>query len=207
VRGVFKQTFFLEGVFMNGKQEWLCQTLEETTDRQENLRWSYRVWDFKDWRTWLACCYALEYYVKNNREVLARMLRCLCDTEGDGSQNICISVCEAYCDKPYDNEIFILEVVRAAPEMLKRSAIFFGEEMFQGLLNHCVYDIPRKYYLSALSSLETIEEKQVIIDFLVYLTEEYPTDGSDNEKYHKLLAESLQVTGLKGGNSLYFNDY
>ena len=87
------------------------------------------------------------------------------------------------------------------------SIVVDHKEIFQGLLNQCVDDIPRQHYLSALSGLETIEEKQVIIDFLVYLTEEYPIDDSENEKYHKLLADSLFVTGLKGGNSIYFNDY
>lgn len=193
--------------FINGMREWLCETLEETTDKQEQLRWFEREWDFKDWRTWMACCYGLAQYVKNNRVVLARMLRCLCDTESGGSQNIFITVCEAYCDHPYDDEVFISEVVKAAPEMLKRSANFFGG-VFQDLLNHCIYDIPRQHYLSALSSLETMEEKQSIIDFLVYLTQEYPiVDGTDHEKYHKLLADSLHATGLQGGNSIFFNDY
>jgi hypothetical protein len=50
-------------------------------------------------------------------------------------------------------------------------------------------------------------EPGMSLDFLVYLTEEYPVDRFDDEKYHKLLAESLQATGLKGGSSQYFRDY
>lgn len=191
---------------MNATQEMLCEILEETTDRQDHLRWWEREWDIKDFRSWLVCCIALPFFIKGEREVLARALKCLCDSESRGTQNKLINACEAFCEHPYENEIFILEVVKAAPEMLKRSANFFGS-MFQGLLNYCVDDISRKHYISALDSLETIEEKQVIIDFLVYLTEQYPIDGSDNEKYHKLLADSLHVTGLQGGSSLYFNDY
>ena len=182
---------------MNFTQETLCQILEETTDRQDHLRWWERDWDYKDIRAWIACCVALPLCIQGEREVLARALRCYCDAESRGSQCYLKLACEAFCDDPYDNEIFILELVKAAPEMLKRSAYFFGGEMFQGFLNCCVDEIPRKHYFSALSSLETIDEKQVIIDYLVYLTEEYPIGISDHEKYHTLLAESLQVTGLE----------
>jgi len=189
------------------KKEFFCEYLEDSMDKQDHLTWSARDWDPDKLRSYMACCFALPYFVRNDREVLTRMLCCLCDAESGGVQTTLISACEAYCENPYENDIFILEVVKVAPEMLKRSVIYFGRELFQYMLNHCVNDISHKLYLSALTGLETIEEKQVIIDFLVYLTEQYPIDGSDNEKYHKLLADSLHVTGLKGGNSKYFNEY
>ena len=154
---------------MNSTQEWLCRILEETTDRQDDIRWFDRNWDYKDWRAWIACCFALPFYIKGERDVLARVLRCFCDAESGGSQHSLIEACEAFCERPYGDEVFIHEVVKAAPVMLKVSPIFFGEFFCPLIMHNNNFDIAEQYFLNALENLPTKEEQQTIIVLLCHL--------------------------------------
>jgi len=188
---------------MNATQELLCEILEETTDRQDHLPWWEREWDIKDLRSWLVCCIALPFYIKGERDVLARALKCYCDAESRGSQHQLTSACEAFCERPYGNETYIQEIVKAAPVMLRTSPINYGE-IFQTFITHeQALRQTDTYFLTALQNLETQEEKQTIIDFIVYQIEKYP----DDETFQITLDNCLKVTGLTGGSSQYFNEY
>ena len=192
---------------MNSTQKWLCEILEESTDRQDHLPWWERDWDYKDWRAWIACCFALPFYIKGEREVLVRALRCFCDAESGGSQTSLADACAAFCDNPCENETFITEVVNASPEMLRRAPYFFGGKIFQGVLNHIANcKSSRLLFISAICNLNSLDEKQTIVDYLVYLTEKYPV-SKYGDKYNTILADCLKATNLSGGDSSWAKKY
>lgn len=189
---------------MDKPQDLMCRLLEQSTDRQDDVLWYEREWDQEKLDIYIVCCLALRHYIDNNREVLARMLRCFCDAEAGEIQYELISACQAYCTDYFNDKAYVSEIVKAAPEMLIKSPIWFGGEYFQRVLNN--YDTTKTYFLEALKLLRTTSDQQVIVDFLVYLTEKYPVDKY-GEEYNIILADSLDVTGLSSGNSEYFVRY
>jgi len=184
-------------------QDFFCEYLEYSVDKQDHLIWSQRDWDSDKLRSYMACCFALPFFVKNDLKVLARMLRCFCDAESGGVQVSLISACESFCPNPYDNEDFIREIVKASPEMLKKSPKWFADYFFPGVY---VPDKPsRLFFYEAFTSLEK-KEQQVIIDFMQYDLERNPE--KEDLEYHqtrlKVMTECLRLSGLQEGNSLFF---
>ncbi|MCL2119844.1 MAG: hypothetical protein FWH27_15615 [Planctomycetaceae bacterium] len=195
------------------KKDFLCDYLEDSMDKQDHLPWEKRDWDLDKLRSYMACCFALPYFVKNDHEVLARMLRCFCDAESGGVQEDLIRACEAFSDDPYHDTVFIGETVKVAAEMLKKSPMWFGTRLFA-----CVVfrSGSKPFFLNAFESLEKQEDQQIIVDFLTYKLECYSPEKQKSQfmseeqcaelqrKYIDTLNECLQISGLEKGNGDFF---
>lgn len=188
---------------MNIDQEWLCKILEESTDIQEGVPWHERDWDQAKLNAYIASCLALKYYIQNDKDVLARMLRCFCDSESGGVQFELATACEAYTENPYEDERFVNEVLKAAPEMLKKSPKWFGDTVFTRLFYP--YTTKWTYFLQTFKNLDR-SEQQIIIDYLTYLQEELgDPDNCDN--YQKDLDDCVKESGIAKGDSQYFHEH
>ena len=189
---------------MNGEQQALCRILEESTDVQDDIPWYNREWNQMKLNAYLAACIALQYQINHkDREMLARILRCFCDSESGGVQFDLVRACEAYSDNPYEDEMFVSEVVKAAPEMLKKSPWCFGSGMFICLLYS--QHIKWTYFIQTFKTLNR-DEQQVIVDYLTY-REEDENDEEEKEDYQILLVDCLKASGIEKGDSQFFREY
>ena len=193
----------------NARKSWICHLLEQSVDDNDTLPWYKREWYLNKIAGYRACCFALLSYIRNDSEVLSRILRCFCDADGDEVQYSLVHTCEAFCDSPYTNQDYINSVVNAAPEMLKVSPIWFGGHIFQAILN--LYDDGdcKTFFMQSLRTLNKVGQ-QIIVDFITYLTEEYTPEKCPNsydDKYDRVLADCLTESGLPSGSSQYFTNY
>lgn len=184
-------------------QETLCEILEESTDRQDDVF----VWD-RDWNpdkvnAFQASCIGLIQEPNHEPALLARMLRCFCDAESGGMQNLLRMACELFCSDPYDDAAFVSEVIKAAPEMLKRSPEYFGGFMMSPMIT--AESIKNPGAAKVFQSLSQ-EERQVVIDYWTFRLEKCG-DPNYIEFYTNGLNAWLAASGLKEGNSKYFRKY
>ena len=182
---------------MNSKQKWLCEILEACKDDQDHLPWWKRDWDQIKIYGYIAASFAMQKYLEHDREVLARILRCFCDADAGGIQHGLLDACESFCENPRENEDYISEVTKAAPEMLKKSPVFYGDFVF-GMVPF-TDTIRWNYFINTFQSL-SVEEKQIIVDYLAYTTENSP----ENSDYKASYEACLSISGLEKGNSRFF---
>jgi Catalase len=81
--------------------------------------------------------------------------------ESGGVQQTLGSICEAFCNDPWKNDVFVTEVIKASPEMLKRSPLQFGD--FIASLR-TVDAIHQPHTIDTFLSLSK-EDRQMIIDY------------------------------------------
>lgn len=187
-----------------GCQDLLCEILEESVDRQDNIAYDEREWNPDKLNAYCAACIALELDPNHDPEILARMLRCFCDAESGGVQQTLVSACLYFCEEPYDDDVFVAEMIKAAPVMLKRSPDCFGGLMMTPMITAKAIRKPEA--VKVFQSLSK-EERQVIIDYWTYELEENSDDPHYKEFFATGLKDWLAVSGLKGGNSKYFKKY
>ena len=196
---------------MDDVAKFLCETLEEAMDKQDDILWYLRDWDENKLKLWVVAGFALRPYIRNDREVLARVLRCACDADACGGEEDFINTCVHFNDPPgtecYLNHDFIREVVKAAPEMLIKSPILFGEKFFaHGEISspHCPC---WGTFLDEFGRLPR-DGQQVIINYFIYMQSEFGSDEDDEEPdfFTNRLNECYRVSGLTGGDDQYFQE-
>jgi len=186
---------------MNGEQQILCRILEESKDGQDDIPWCDREWDQMKIYAYTAACFALQHHKNHkNRELLVRILRCFCDSESGEVQYELVDACEAYCDNPYEDDVFVSEVVNAAPEMLKKSAFWFGNTMFRSLLSP--HEVGWTFFIQTFKTLNK-NEQQVIVDYLTYCHE----NDTDDDDYWFVLNDCLKASEIEKGDSQFFHKY
>jgi len=185
---------------MNSEQQILCEILEESKDIQNDILWWNREWDPMKLNAYTAACFALQHHKNHkDRELLARILRCCCDSESGGVQYELFAACEAFSDNCYDDEFFIAELVNAAPEMLKNAPSTFSEIFGAAILPN---EIRWTYFTKTFQSLDR-NSQQVIADYLRYCIEYIPEDIN----YKIAYAECMKLSGIDNSDSRFFWKY
>lgn len=143
----------------------------------EGLERSCKLAKQTDYDLYFASMLAIKYSPKaqHSVQVLRRLLRCIWDVEDLNPMvaDLC-AICYEYGLSLRDNEedgigLFLEEATKIAPEKLTESKVFFGNEVFRGVLNFLAqdrwYPILMPHFIHAYNTLSDIQ-KNIIIDFL-----------------------------------------
>lgn len=124
--------------------------------------------------TFFAAMTALEYSPREQhcREALARMIRCIIDGKDLNPMfsTLC-RLCDSYALNLSENEtegyaIGLQEAIKAAPQRLPKSPVYFGGEYFQSYINLLYRDDDCHRYLpSAISAFRSLSHDE--IDFVL----------------------------------------
>ncbi|MDR3197296.1 MAG: hypothetical protein LBU34_05450 [Planctomycetaceae bacterium] len=171
---------------MSVRQEMLIEILERSCRLKQYAGYDLYV----DYDRYFASIIALELTPKEerSRDILRRMLYCICDTADLNEMVSTLSrICYDYAvslgnDKKEGIIIFLEEVIKAAPEKIVDSPIYFGEDTFQSAINFLYWDtrlgdvlVPFTDFIppviQTLNSLRP-EQKEFLLNHIWKLAEE-----------------------------------